>query len=733
MTDNAAYSSDAPISDKAEDRFDRYSFSCRVAETIVSRRDISSLTVGIYGAWGDGKTSVLHMMQQALKEHGEIITISFNPWHFGSQVDLLKGFFASLASALGRSSTTKLQEAGKILQKYGGLLSFASASVGAAGIGVNVDPGKGIKNLGDALSTVDLEDMKHQIEKHLKESEKRVVVFIDDIDRLDKDEIHSIFKLVRLSAGFSYTTYVLAFDDDVVAASLGERYGAGSAEAGKSFLEKIVQVPLRLPNVPRDVLRSFVLEGVEAAVNASSIEIEKGEVQKYLRCFSLGIEPKITTPRHARLYSNSLLFALPILKGEVNAVDQMLIEAVKTFHPKLYRFIRDNPEKCVRDAFHAPHQESYEQNLRSAFHDQFESLLPEDREGLFVLIKYLFPQLESVFDNIQYGDDSYKKWLNEKRICTSEYFQRYFGYAIPRGDISDQEVDKFMDDLEGADADNIAQRFTAYQDKGAFSRLIQKFRLREDTLSPDKATALARALAPNGALLPREHSWMMSDETIPQAAILISRLVRHSATDPEDREELASEIIRSVEPLPFAFECFKKLRFYEEDASDRSRDNILNEGTSERVGRHLAQRISEFAEGNNLFELFGDQAPPLIYVWKKFGDQDEVEGYVRKIIDADLGQLDVFLACFVGLAWEAGTGLSHVSDLRRDNYNQINGYICPSYIVQKIKAKHGSEVDNPEYFQSSDIPVSLRLARQFIFLHKHVKKTEQEEAQEVKS
>jgi predicted KAP-like P-loop ATPase len=70
---------------------------------------------------------------------------------------------------------------------------------------------------------------------------------MDDIDRLDKEEIQAIFRLVKLTADFPNTVYILSCDIERVAEALAERYG--SKDAGKSFLEKIIQLSLPLPSL----------------------------------------------------------------------------------------------------------------------------------------------------------------------------------------------------------------------------------------------------------------------------------------------------------------------------------------------------------------------------------------------------------------------------------------------------------------------------------------------------
>jgi len=144
---------------------------------------------------------------------------------------------------------------------------------------------------------------------------------IDDVDRLEKSEIQAIFKLVKLVADFQFTAYILAFDKDIVAASLSENYSGKDENSGAQFLEKIIQVPLHLPSVPAKDLRNFCFQGVDEALRASGIELSEQQVQEFVRDFSRAFNEDLTTPRKAKLYGNILMFSLPILKGEVNPVD----------------------------------------------------------------------------------------------------------------------------------------------------------------------------------------------------------------------------------------------------------------------------------------------------------------------------------------------------------------------------------------------------------------------------
>jgi predicted KAP-like P-loop ATPase len=94
------YSSDSPICDQEHDRFSRWGFSDRIAQVISRRSDPSSIVIGLYGIWGDGKTSVLNFIEKSLESDENVICIKFNPWRFGAEEELLTGFFFDIAQAL---------------------------------------------------------------------------------------------------------------------------------------------------------------------------------------------------------------------------------------------------------------------------------------------------------------------------------------------------------------------------------------------------------------------------------------------------------------------------------------------------------------------------------------------------------------------------------------------------------------------------------------------------------
>jgi predicted KAP-like P-loop ATPase len=118
MTTPVPFATDQPIASSEEDRFSRKQFAYRVAHTIAHRSDPSSIVVGVYGAWGEGKTSVLRMIDEALATEQDVKTFWFNPWRYRDEETLLEQFFRSMARTLGSSISSKSEDLGGLLRKY---------------------------------------------------------------------------------------------------------------------------------------------------------------------------------------------------------------------------------------------------------------------------------------------------------------------------------------------------------------------------------------------------------------------------------------------------------------------------------------------------------------------------------------------------------------------------------------------------------------------------------------
>jgi predicted KAP-like P-loop ATPase len=709
---NDQYIADQPISGKAEDRFNRVFFATRIAETIATRADPSSIVLGLFGPWGDGKTSVLEMMQEALNSHPKVIVVRFNPWHFQNEDLLLRGFFATLADAMGRSLPNMKEKAGDLLKRYGSILSLASLTVGGV---LQVKPGDAAKGLGEAMSNVGLDELRTRIEQMLDDANKRLVILIDDIDRLDREETHAIFKLVKLSASFRHTSYVLAFDDAVVAAALGERYGAGGSPAGRAFLEKIIQVPLHLPPADENSLRQLALEGVDNALAQAGIKLTQPQIDAFVRYFDDALLPRLETPRRAKLFSNALMFALPILKGEVNPVDLMLIEGIRVIYPNLYTAIRENPALFLRGE--RDDGGATRRGTPNRIDELIERAIPEsppdERERVTSrLLAPLFPRIGSMI----YGGEWDKIWEVEQKVSSSQYFKRYFTYSVPVGDVPDTQVAALCQAAPSASDAEMRTLLEAFASRHGLPRVIARLRQREESLSQDQASALITAFALNGNLLPRERGMMVWTDTRAKAGMLIAGLLRQVPAG-ELRQAEAERAIQIAMPIGFAMECIRWIRSYADTPPERK---VLTDAGEAPLTAILAARIQEANTQTPLFIEHPKDAPHLYRTWADATSVALVRQKLESIFDSNPEQLDNFLACYVGEAWGMESGLPSPADFAREQYNSVTYLISGEYVAANLRLRFGEELASPQFHPSDTMVQSRRVAHQFMAVHQYV-------------
>jgi predicted KAP-like P-loop ATPase len=295
---------DNPRSDPKDDIFNRYPFSKRLAETIVGFDTRNGAAVfGIFARWGYGKSTVLNYLKHELTTNhsDEVVVFEFNPWFFTGQEDLLAAFFSGLAARLEQALAGRTKDAGQILKKYSGIFGL----IPIVGTGAS----KLAEQIGTEMSENSLANQRKRAFEIMSGAERTVVVLIDDLDRLDRDEILIMLKLIRLNANVPRVVYVLAFDDQMVAAAVGAKYNAGP-ELGRQFLEKIVQYPFTLPAVGRERLASFAMSQAQSACASAGVALTDqgwsamGDIVD--KCFLR----RLTTPRPAIRYVNALEFAL---------------------------------------------------------------------------------------------------------------------------------------------------------------------------------------------------------------------------------------------------------------------------------------------------------------------------------------------------------------------------------------------------------------------------------------
>ncbi len=422
-------SADKPLIDPQDDQLGYAPFARHLALSLTRMVPVDGFVVAIYGPWGSGKTTLLnflfHYLQQAAEDEQPII-VPFNPWWFSGNEKLPKHFFDQFQASLAASDVVN----GDLAKKIGEFASMVSElpvsinipyiSIGK--IAVEFTPMKpAIKNV---------VKLKMEIAEELRKQSQRIFVTIDDIDRLNPEEIRQLFGLIKSIADFPNIVYLLIFDKRVVIEALRESQGI----SGENYLEKIVQSPFELPLPDQSSLHRLLLDKLEAVMAGTPEELFDQTYwgSLFMNC----IEHFISTPRKINLLTNTLSVTYAAVQGEVNPVDFVGIETLRIFAPEAYHVIRTYPEKFTGREL----MSSKIDQLRLFHESWITQVAEEDREAVKGMLSRLFPKLENVWENLGFDRPLEAAWRKQLRICSPDIFPIYFHLALPPGTISHGEI-----------------------------------------------------------------------------------------------------------------------------------------------------------------------------------------------------------------------------------------------------------------------------------------------------
>jgi len=310
---------DSPISKLSEDDFGRKTYIKGLSNLIGSSlkdktksKALSkgSLTIGVYGEWGSGKTSVINALRNDLKSEHKLKTGTLNPWLYRSEEEII----LRLLKTVYELSVSSFDKEGKaavlgLFNKFGNLaLAAGSLYLKVSTMGqVNIDS-REQQHISKIVSDVftskddDILEVKDKINRYFLKAKTPIIIFIDDVDRLSNQELKILFRTIRALLDFNNVCYVLAFDPIAVAKSISADYGEGSIDSGMEYIEKIINVPTYIPSIDATTLRKHTIE--------KALEIEPSDINNYF------FEKYIGTPRQAKRLINQFIVTRAFIDSE---------------------------------------------------------------------------------------------------------------------------------------------------------------------------------------------------------------------------------------------------------------------------------------------------------------------------------------------------------------------------------------------------------------------------------
>ncbi|WP_300667016.1 P-loop NTPase fold protein [Fluviicola sp.] len=714
MIEQNVIGADSPIEHIEQDKFQRNNFAKGIAQIIKSNSSSQSSVIGIYGEWGSGKTSLLKLIRVHLNSDENIIQLYFNPWRFDGEKELLLSFFFTLADSLDASITTKTEKIGGLLKEYSGFLKPISWFV------PGVDSDSAASAIGEKLSEVQLETLKQRIEKVLLKEGKKIVIYIDDIDRLNRAEIQTVFKLVKLTGNFAYTNYILAFDDKLVAESLAPMFGNGNTKAGYDFLEKIIQTPLHLPAPQLVDLRDYFIELLNKVMESMDIDVSNEESKRYLQLFWT-FQIRLTTPRMAVRYINALGVVLPLLKGEANTVDILLIEGIRIFYPELYALIQQNPFVFLRrrteNVVALDHSE-YNAKASKELFDNFlntSNYTDRERKAIVELSEKLFPMFKEIYKNSMFPDRKMKELKSDLRIASPEHFKRFFSYTVLKGEVPEYLFRDFQKSLETGSQEEIDSKFVELTQMAGDKNILGKLRNIEDRLDNISSEKLAQTMAKNSHLFSGESGFLSSMFLSPNSQLADCIVELSKNIEKTQRVDFYNTLLSVTNPFEFIIEVVLQAS---PDKDDDESEYILDKQVFHSfLGRVVSEVISKSGD-KPFWQTYTDYTAKIFKFWELDAKKDEIQNYVKNYIDENPESAIDLIKTFAPFIQSTRVPHPYRGDLDKEHYNFIGRFIDQEYLYSHlIKLRDVSKTGLAEYVEMGHNQTRENVIEQFMYFY----------------
>jgi hypothetical protein len=427
----------------ASDKLGRKPFADAAIRALrgVSRAD--GYVLAIEGKWGTGKSSALSMIQDLLANEEDHPTIvNFNPWLIGNRDTLLKAFFDAIHQRLNISNKSKeAQRTAKLIKNYSKALTAIKLVPGITAIASAIQEvvsavAEGAESIAKEHES-NLEQQRSTLTAHLSKMNSRIIVFIDDIDRLIPSEVIELIRIVKAIGGLPNLGYVVAWDREYVEQSIA----SANIPNSESYLDKIVQIRLPLPAIlegKRQALLQSALDDLPPLAHKSYFPQAEDRLSGI---YYHGLRELLRHPRDIARTMNWLAIIEPTLRGEIVLADLIALSCIMTKAPAVYSEMHNDPllfQGRLTNSTLTTNKESLEEKIRSKANSIFsECDLPD---AIRSLVFYLFPQLAAACGRNYYSSSSSNLGL----ISEPGRLALALNFNVDEGDVSLAKARSFI-------------------------------------------------------------------------------------------------------------------------------------------------------------------------------------------------------------------------------------------------------------------------------------------------
>lgn len=440
-----------------EDRLGYRPFTERLAKVITALNVPNGYVIGLQGEWGSGKSTALNFVKAFLQKHNQeaeadserITPVDFRPWIVSGHQDLITAFFKVMSESLVVRRGWWARQLYRLMR----LLKISTEPMvdAVAKVAVKLDPSVGVASAAAAAVTkksinamVDtfleepsLQSTYEELKQTLAETGKRFLIIIDDLDRLEDEEIRSIMQMVKTVGRLPNVIYLLAYDRGIVWDALDSH----AERIGPRFAEKIVQQEIELPRPSKESLLAILDEETTFLPEPASDSLRWHYIVRD------GVRRWIRHPRDVLRLANAAKFSWPALQGEIDPHDLLAMEGLRLFDPEAFDWIRSNRDFLFTEGRFILSSDEVRKGAVQVLKDRVPS---GSREEVIHVLSVLFPQQAKLFqDKNSSSVEQHSQVLKRRGIGCQAGYDAYFELhpssdAIPKA-VIDEIIAKARD------------------------------------------------------------------------------------------------------------------------------------------------------------------------------------------------------------------------------------------------------------------------------------------------
>ncbi|MCS3870867.1 hypothetical protein J3D55_003783 [Chryseobacterium ginsenosidimutans] len=418
---NDKFYDDNPIDKSDNDILGRKTKAIQIARLVKNNKSKSSIAIGIVGKWGDGKSSFMNLIEENLKEDKRFIIVQFNSWLNISVKSIIQDFFNTVEKEIAPHSF----DISKELKKYASNVLSVNKNTTT----------ETLLNAVNLLPENSLSDDFDSLNKLLNMLNKKVIVFFDDLDRLQPNEVFEVLKLIRNTASFDVFNYIVGYDKEYI----NEALKNNQIPNPEKYCEKIFlkEFPLA-PITQKDINKYIKVKFIEfLPTKQNEINEAFSDINLHLDYYQGNVFASIKNIRNAKRYLNELRISIEGIENEVDLKDFMLVKLLKYSYYDVYRLLfdkqqfidnRGNDSYSGQEKFNnyklrekASDKKSLSLSLGKSFN---KSVLKEEIERIGIYERYEIDTIGIICDRI--FKDNYRN--GNTTSLSLAYGQNYYKY-----------------------------------------------------------------------------------------------------------------------------------------------------------------------------------------------------------------------------------------------------------------------------------------------------------------